>query len=104
MGLSHPLQLGLCVKLKMILGKLSQKGHRCSVTALRDYFFFFWPYCFLMLPVILLQQAELWELGAGLRAIRVWRVWRFRHRQVHWCVEWHAKTPNYDSLHIGRGR
>lgn len=56
-----------------------------------------------MHPMILLQQAELWELLAGLRVNRLWRVWRFRHRQVHWCVEWHAKTPNYDSLDTGRG-
>lgn len=55
----------------------------------------FFPYCFLMPPMILLQQEELWELRAELRANRVWRVWRFKHRQLHWCVEWHAKTPNY---------
>lgn len=55
-----------------------------------------------MPPVILLQRAELWELRAGLRANRPWRVWRFRHGQVRWCVERHAKTPRYDSLHVGR--
>lgn len=101
-GLSHPLQQGLRVKLKMILGKLPQKGHRCCVTALQGYFF--WPYCFLMPPMILLQRVELWELRAGLGANRAWRVWRFRHGQVRWCVERHAKTPRYDSLHVGRGR
>lgn len=97
---SDPPPQGLRVKLKMILGKLPQKGHQCSVTALQGYFF--WPYSFLMPPMILLQRAELWELRAGLGANRAWRVWRFRHGQVRWCMEQHAKTPPYDSLHVGR--
>lgn len=81
-------------------GILPQKGQWCNVTALLGYFF--WPYCFLMPPVILLQRAELWELRAELRANRPWRVWRFRHGQVYWYVERHAKTPRYNSLHVGR--
>lgn len=64
---------------------------------------FFGSRCFLMPPMILLQQAELWELRAGLGANRAWRVVRFRHGQVCRCVQWHSKTPRYDSLHTGWG-
>ena len=67
------------------------------------FFFFSRPCRFLMPPMILSQGAELWELRAGLRANRAWRVWRSGHGQVRWCVERHAKTPRYDSLHVGRG-
>lgn len=56
--------------------------------------------------MILLQRAELWELRAGLRANRPWKVLRFRCGQVCWCVEWHAKTPQHGTTsprHTGRG-
>lgn len=52
---------------------------------------------------ILLQREELWELRVGLVANRVCRKQRFRHRQVHWCVERHAKTPNYAGFDMGVG-
>lgn len=52
---------------------------------------------------ILLQREELWELRAGPGANGERRVRRLRRRQVHRCVEWHAKMPNYGSLDVGVG-
>jgi len=63
------------MKLKMILWKLPQKGHRCSVTALRGYCC--GPTVSEGPPMIVLQRAALLELRAGLGVNGAWRVWRF---------------------------